>query len=193
MNHAPMPELQAQNLLPILLGQISPPELGRGPRPGVWPRAYVESLLEAHLPARSCPEEIRRPIEALVLLWHDHWEAAHQRVQGSETRDASFAHAIVHRREPDYWNSKYWWRRTGHHPCFPELARRVSAYLEAEADTVLAPQLLPGGEWDPLALVELCAAAADLPSADPRLARLRQIQRIETESALGHWLETAGR
>jgi hypothetical protein len=29
--------------------------------------------------------------------------------------------AIMHRREPDAWNSKYWWRKVGSHPVLDQL------------------------------------------------------------------------
>jgi hypothetical protein len=94
----------------------------------------------------------------------------------------------MHRREPDYWNSKYWWRRVGKHPCFPELARRVAELLEKKVENDLAAKLVPHGDWDAFAFVDACEAAADLPASDARVQLLREIQRIETKIALEHFL-----
>lgn len=184
---------QVQQLIASLLGEGEPPELGPGPRPGIWSAARVQTALDNPLAARPLSSETRRAIEALVLLWHDHLDAAHRIAQALETPDGHFVHAILHRREPDYWNSKYWWRRVGEHPCFPELARRVAEFLDVEREAVLAEQLLPGGRWDALAFVDACAAAAGQAAEAARVTRLRQIQRIETETALAHWLDSARR
>lgn len=54
---------------------------------------------------------------ALVLLWHDHLDAAHALVQAAEgDSDADLIHAWLHRREGDAVNSRYWLRAAGHHP-----------------------------------------------------------------------------
>lgn len=183
-----MQPARTHRLIAELLGEVDPPELGPGPRPGVWSQARVETALGEHLDPLSLAAETRRAIKALVLLWHDHLDAAHRIAQALETRDGALVHAIVHRREPDFWNSKYWWRRAGEHPCFPELARRVREFLEGEGDAALAKQLLPDGRWDAFAFVDACAAAAARPANDPSLRRLRRILRIETETALEQWL-----
>lgn len=48
-----------------------------------------------------------------------------QEDEGAPDRD--FWHAIMHRREPDAWNSKYWWRRVGAHPVLKQLAEQAPA------------------------------------------------------------------
>lgn len=50
-------------------------------------------------------------------LWNDSLYASHalaQQIEDDET--GSYWHAIMHRMEPDYPNSKYWFLRTGNHP-----------------------------------------------------------------------------
>ena len=49
-------------------------------------------------------------------------DASHEISQSIETPDGSFWHGIMHRREGDFWNSKYWFRRVGPHPVLKQLA-----------------------------------------------------------------------
>src|ERR1700734_926652 len=53
-------------------------------------------------------------ILGLLFLWHDHWSEAHAAAhEGEGTPDYDLLHALVHRREGDYGNSKYWLREVG--------------------------------------------------------------------------------
>ena len=165
-----------------LLATDQPAELGPGPRPGRWPTEKVTAML------KECSASIapgREPlVRALVLLWHDHFEAAHLIVQDLADPDGAFVHGILHRREPDYSNAKYWFRRVGTHPAFAELAKRVSSMLAAAESAGVRTQLLPRDRWDPFAFVDLCQRAAGQPKEE---RWLRQIQRLETETLLDHF------
>ena len=162
--------------------------LGPGPRPGVLAESDLVSKLDPLLRATKLRAGRQQLIRALVLLWHDHLDASHTISQGIESPDGSLVHAIMHRREPDYSNAKYWWRRVGQHPCFPEIARRVADWLKAKGERDLAAKLAPRGEWDAFAFVDACEAAADLPASDERVGVLREIQRIESEVLLEYFL-----
>ncbi|MCW5556224.1 MAG: hypothetical protein KIS67_29255 [Verrucomicrobiae bacterium] len=168
-----------------LLATPEPAELGPGPRESVHSAKKLEAAMAGDFASSKLPPAAQQLIRALVLLWHDHLDASHTISQGIESPDGSLVHAIMHRREPDYWNATYWWRRVGQHPCFPELARRVADLLKARNESQLARKLIPNGNWDAFAFVDACAAAAD---KHTNAQLLREIQQIETEVALDHFL-----
>jgi hypothetical protein len=163
-----------------LLETPEPPELGPGPRQGV--RSVRE--IQERMAGVEGPEPRRALLQAAVLLWHDHLEVAHGIVQDSESADGSYLHAILHRREPDYSNAKYWFRRVGEHRCFRELAARVGAGLVSGNGSTLESRLLPGGRWDAIQFVDLCEAAAHGCGGDGQL--LRKIQQAEFEVLIDH-------
>lgn len=58
-------------------------------------------------------------------------DRSHSLSQKIETIDGSYWHGIMHRREGDYFNAKYWMRRTSGHPVTEELQRRAPEYRDA--------------------------------------------------------------
>ncbi|MGE3642211.1 MAG: hypothetical protein AB7G28_26955, partial [Pirellulales bacterium] len=75
-----------------------------------------------------------------VWLLHDFLDESHHISQSIDTPSGSFWHGVMHRREGDFSNAKYWFRHVGHHAVFDRLSERE-------------------GAWDPFAFVDRCQAA----------------------------------
>ncbi len=164
------------------------PDLGPGPRSNILSYEELTGTLDSLLLDTRLASASRDLIRGIILLWHDHMEPAHEIAQGLENADGSFLHGIVHRREPDYGNAEYWFRRVGSHPCFPGIAEKVATLLESKNELGLKAQLIPGDEWDPFAFIELCEKAAARPATDAQTELLREIQGVESESLLEYLL-----
>lgn len=75
------------------------------------PNPALASLVEAcgHLPPA---------LTAGLWLYADDLDRSHTICQADPSPTGSMWHAILHRREGDFWNSKYWLRQVGSHPAF---------------------------------------------------------------------------
>src|SRR2546422_8323808 len=183
--------MERQGELEKMLATAEPPELGPVARAGVQTEAALQRTFDDILPTSKIPQERQQLIRALLLLWHDHLEPAHVIAQSIDNVDGAFVHGIMHRREPDYGNAKYWFRRVGNHPAFADIAKQATVLLDAKDQSALLGRLTPNGEWDPFAFIDLCEEAAKKKTGDPTVSLLREIQRIETEALLDTFVQLA--
>jgi hypothetical protein len=94
-------------------------------------------------------------VKAGLYLMNDDLERSHELAQAHEgDKTCDYWHAIVHRREGDFDNAKYWLRRVGRHP--------------------VLSRVHDGGPEAAVAFVDRCAKAAPADGA-----ALESIQRRE--------------
>jgi len=127
------------------------PALDRFVRPGTLSLKDLRDIANASTPTSHAPRQ--RVALGVLLLWHDHWEEAHAIAQSDEgDPDHDYLHGMVHRREGDFGNSKYWFRSAGVHAGFPAMTVRIVA---AANDHALADKIIKDGVWSPSAFVDV--------------------------------------
>jgi hypothetical protein len=77
------------------------------------------------VPAAVRDANMARACIAGLWLRFNCLDESHGVSQEIDTPEGSFWHAILHRREPDAGNSKYWWRRVGSHPVLRQLVEEA--------------------------------------------------------------------
>ncbi|MDX1952493.1 MAG: hypothetical protein SFY81_09925 [Verrucomicrobiota bacterium] len=171
--------MQESSGLPTLLNLLETPGLAdlisKG-RPGIQSESALRQEVGAVLSGPKQPLVL-----AAILLWHDHSDAAHRIVQDVHTPDGSLLHAILHRREPDFGNANYWFRRCERHPSFTALARQAQPLLTRLGRAGSA--VISHGGWNGSAFVDLVEQVAE--SGDRNAEELlKQIQKLEFSSFL---------
>lgn len=163
-------------------------DLGPHSRAGTLSIREVNAQLDEVFRGGNIPTNSQQLIRSALLLWHDHLDASHTISQDLHSSDGSFLHGIMHRREPDYGNAKYWFHRVGSNASYPEIAKRVGNLLDEKGAGTLKSELIDGGKWDAFALVDACEAAAGRRGTEEQRALLREIQRIETTVLIERFL-----
>ena len=129
-------------------------------------------------------------IKSGLLLWNDALDASHTISQGLTNQTGSYWHGIMHRREPDYPNSKYWFGRVGTHPIFPELRERALKLFKETSNpsntlTEIGQTLAAQENWDSYQFIDWCQAAEG--DSDSDVTRfLQQVQAEEIKLLLAY-------
>jgi hypothetical protein len=142
----------------------------------------TKDILEGIQPDELVVGGARRMEEARAMLaglwlWHDWLDESHTISQGITSQTGSFWHAIMHRREGDFSNAKYWYARCATHPILKSLGVQAASFLNPlPADKSLLKVTLNG--WDPNAFVDLVEEVHERPD-DPRHRIAVSLQQIE--------------
>lgn len=127
------------------------------------------------------PKDLPMAQACLAGLWlrFDYLDESHQLSQEIETVTGSYWHAVMHRREGDYGNSKYWLRRAGQHQAMDALHEAVTGELSGDQPAEIRT-LLDRPQWDPNEFVDVCEAAVG--GRSDLVPACRTLQRREWET-----------
>ena len=119
-------------------------------------------------------------IRGAILYALDELDAAHRIFQDDHSSVGSYWHGMMHRREGDFDNARYWFRRCGQLPEYGDMQAAVGN---------ASPNMARQNNWDPYLFTGLCEQVrfgdGDL------LAECRALQRAEFDVLLASAWEKA--
>lgn len=156
-----------------LLREERMPPLGPGS-----PNAAARPLLEAAAAERlfahaggAADRAMGQACLAGLWLYHDFLDESHTISQSIATATGSYWHGLMHRREPDFSNSSYWFRRVGQHPAFEPLAEMTREIGSAAGRLKKAAWLASVRKWEPFRFIDLCEACYAVEDEDQLVCR----------------------
>jgi hypothetical protein len=114
-----------------------------------------------------------------LWLWLDGLDESHQIVQSAQSGTLAIWHAILHRREGDFWNAKYWYARCRSHAALAELGPAARELLGADSPSL--QHALDAGGWDADGFVDLIERVHANPASDALRQDAVRLQRLEWE------------
>jgi hypothetical protein len=159
--------LQEREPLPVLCPQE------------IWNKqlsSAIESIDDQELIGREGSSLAIKAVRSGLLLWNDDLYASHTISQDIPEAVGSYWHGIMHRREADFSNAKYWFSKVGAHSVYQEVYEQAIHIYEP---------IEHWGTWDTHRFVDLVEKATS--QNDHKLSQaLEQIQAIELELLLQH-------
>ncbi len=124
-------------------------------------------------------QKFRRPwLLSAVYLWHDHLDAAHNISEDLKDNFGSWIHAIMHRREPDFSNAKYWCKR-----CDTFILEKVGTNLP----------MINAKAWTPVVFVDVCeqlsAFEEKIVENSEKLDKSELLKKSEADASFELWQE----
>lgn len=149
-----------ERLMPLARGECSSAEAARRLREGDFGKALAAG---------------RAPEAALAGLWlyFSCLDESHEVSQAVKSAEGAYWHAILHRREPDAWNAKYWFRQVGRHAIEAPLAEAAREIVARHGSDLQVP-----APWNAAWFVDLCDSVWQEPEHRHHRIAL-EIQRAE--------------
>jgi hypothetical protein len=154
------------------------PELGAGsPNNSARPQLASLTIEQIFAGKKIVNRDVAQCCVSALWLFHDFLDESHTISQEIHTIDGSYWHGIMHRREPDYGNAKYWFHRVPRHAIFEPLAAAARELASKSQLDEPAKYLASQTTWDPFRFVDLCEAIALGRSKSEQVAR--EVARLE--------------
>lgn len=153
-------------------------------------RPLLETLtVSTVLDRRPTDTDAASCVLAALWLWHDHLDPAHEIVQRVNDEIGSYWHGIVHRREGDFSNAKYWFARGEVDGIVSTMTNRAEDLLRSQPADKQLFRITANG-WNPSAFVDLASRVSDHPT-DPLYPLAVALQRMEWQVLFDHCVRLA--
>ncbi len=160
----------------------------REPLSPLQPKYIWNDELDEEIAALSMEgDEYKLAVKAGLHLWNDSQELSHNLSQKLNNDTGSYWHALMHRREGDFSNSKYWYRQVDEHATFDELHATTLVLLRSENSIDRRGKMAfhldrfesSKNGWNPYHMVEAVEAQTKGRGDEVTRNIFEQIQRLE--------------